>query len=169
MKTEFKKDCRVLSMQREYPGCMDDIKWIIVSDLSETELQAKYWEQVQMFSPYIYMTREMFEPINSAHLNDRKHERRKKTFQFSEIIQKDELEQWKQKMHQENIKSVLEECIACLNIKQRRRIEQFYYEERQVREIAKREGVSEQSIYISIKRGLKAIKRFYEKKGYIGV
>ena len=39
-KTEaFKRDCRVVNMKCEYPGYTGDIQWMVVSELTEEQIE----------------------------------------------------------------------------------------------------------------------------------
>jgi len=70
-------ECRVVNMKHEYPGYTGTVKWIVVSDLTEAQLNERYPKEMKEHSPYIYMTRLEFRPIVESHSNDRKHEMRK--------------------------------------------------------------------------------------------
>ena len=63
-KTEaFKRDCRILRMKQEYPGYTGDILWIVISDLSEKQIIDTYPDEILPYSPFVHMTRDMYEPI----------------------------------------------------------------------------------------------------------
>lgn len=75
--SKFQDECRVVNMKHEYPGYTGTVKWIVVSDLTEAQLNERYPKEMKEHSPYIYMTRLEFRPIVESHSNDRKHEMRK--------------------------------------------------------------------------------------------
>ena len=62
-KEAFKRDCRIVNMKMEYPGYTGEIMWMVVSDLTEEEIISRYPVEIKPFLPFIYMTREMFEPV----------------------------------------------------------------------------------------------------------
>ena len=50
---QFNKDCKVISTNSEYPSYTGIEKWIIITDLTEEELNSKYSEQVNPLRPFI--------------------------------------------------------------------------------------------------------------------
>ena len=46
---QFYIDCKVVSTKREYPSYTGIEKWIIITDLTEKELNERYAEQVTLF------------------------------------------------------------------------------------------------------------------------
>lgn len=160
----FKQECRVVSMVQEYPGYKGDIKWLLVSDLNESQLKEKYPEELLELTPFIYMSREVFAPIVTSHSNDRKHEIRMANsydaFSFEDGTMErfhDELaidpfavEDW----------SELYEAIGRLSEVQQRRLKCKYFEGMGIEEIAEIEGVSFQTISKSILRALELLKKY---------
>ena len=49
---QFNKDCKVISTNSEYPSYTGIEKWIIITDLTEEELNSKYSEQVNPLRPF---------------------------------------------------------------------------------------------------------------------
>lgn len=51
---QFKLDCKIINLKYEYPGYKGDIRWAIVSELTEEELLAKYPEEIKkIYSVYL--------------------------------------------------------------------------------------------------------------------
>ena len=50
---EFKKDCKVLSLAKEYPGYVGYEKYMILTDLTKDELNQKYSVLLNNYEPYI--------------------------------------------------------------------------------------------------------------------
>ena len=160
----FKQECRVVSMVQEYPGYKGEIRWILVSDLSESELKEKYPDEVQKFTPFVYMSREVFAPIVTSHSNDRKHEIRMansydaysfedgtmERFHDELVINPFETEDW----------SELHGAIGRLSEVQQRRLKNKYFAGMGIEEIAALEGVSFQTISKSILRALELLKKY---------
>ena len=75
---EFKKFCKVLYLEREYPNHLGNADWLIISDLSEEQLQKRFSETLSKYIPYILLSNEQGEPILESIRNNHKHEMRSK-------------------------------------------------------------------------------------------
>lgn len=75
---EFKKFCNVLYLEREYPNHLGNADWLIISDLSEEEIQRRFSEVLSKYIPYILLSNEQGEPILESIRNNHKHEMRSK-------------------------------------------------------------------------------------------
>lgn len=75
---EFKKFCKVLYLEREYPNHLGNADWLIISDLSEEQLQKRFSETLSKYIPYILLSNEQGEPILQSIRNNHKHEMRSK-------------------------------------------------------------------------------------------
>ena len=58
---EFKKFCKVLYLEREYPNHLGNADWLIISDLSEEEIQRRFSEVLSKYIPYILVNSEVGE------------------------------------------------------------------------------------------------------------
>lgn len=167
----FKRDCRIVNMKREYPGYTGEILWLVVSRLSEQQIEEMYTAEIKLFSPYIYMTEEAFAPIIDYKSNDRKNELRAKKMDIYSyeddifeayhpelIINPFEQEDWGE----------LHEAIAMLPEVQRRRIIKRYFDDMSVVQIAEEEGSTRQAVNKSITAALQFLKNFLQQGLQIG-
>lgn len=75
---QFKKDCKLIYLDREYNGFIGDQRWAIITDLSEEELRRKYVDVLGKYIPYILLSKAQGEPILESIRNNHKHEIRSK-------------------------------------------------------------------------------------------
>ena len=75
---EFKKECKLICLDREYNGFIGDQKWAIITDLSEEELKQKYVTLIQRYIPYVLLSVAQGEPILESIRNNHKFEMRSK-------------------------------------------------------------------------------------------
>ena len=55
LKNRFAKECEVVDLSKEYPGYIGDVKYGIITSLSESEFLLQYREIVEDYSPYILL------------------------------------------------------------------------------------------------------------------
>lgn len=75
---QFKKECKLIYLDREYNGFIGDQRWAIITDLSEDELRKKYVTVLGKYIPYILLSKAQGEPILESIRNNHKHEMRSK-------------------------------------------------------------------------------------------
>lgn len=73
---QFYIDCEVIETKYEYPQYTGVEKWIIITDLTEEELNSKYAEQIAPLRPYIILSRSFGEVRNDFRRNEKKHHMR---------------------------------------------------------------------------------------------
>lgn len=52
----FTNECKVINLQYEYPGYTGDLKWAIISKLTEKEILEKYRSVVSEYIPFVVLT-----------------------------------------------------------------------------------------------------------------
>ena len=72
----FKKDCKVIRLDAEYPGYTGETKYAIITDLTEEELSVRYPAEIKRYIPYVLLSREMGKAIREHHRNDEKFAKR---------------------------------------------------------------------------------------------
>ncbi len=165
---DFRKDCIVLSMSREYPGYSGEIKWMIFSGLTQEELETRYPEQTAKLQPYIYMNAEQYAPVREYSNNERKHRWRREETYESFPYEEGEIEPF----HPELAASFqdpfehedLYQAIRKLTPMHQRRVVEEYIEGRTLQEIAAEEKVSFQAVAQSNAGALKTLKKLLEKE-----
>ena len=55
----FKKECKVIDFKYEYPGYAGDVRYGIITSLTEEELEEKYPSIVCKYKPYIILSLEI--------------------------------------------------------------------------------------------------------------
>lgn len=169
---QFNKDCKVISTNSEYPSYTGIEKWIIITDLTEEELNIKYSEQVNPLRPFIILSRSFGKVRNKYIRNENKHRMRavrtiepfdyddellvahhpeiiRDTFEDDYIFRQDCL--------------LLQEAISRLNENQKKRLTQFFFEGKSYAEIGKEEGVTYQAVQLSVEGAIKKLRKILEK------
>ena len=70
---DFSECCKVLNLDIEYPGKVGEAKFLILSDLNETELSERFGEVLSRLKPYVIWNMPMIEVINDYSRNQAKH------------------------------------------------------------------------------------------------
>ena len=70
---QFYIDCEVIETQYEYPHYTGVEKWIIITDLTEEELNNKYGKQIAPLRPFIVLSRSFGEVRDAFRRNEKKH------------------------------------------------------------------------------------------------
>jgi hypothetical protein len=160
----LRNDCRIIDMKREYPGYCENIRWMIISELSPEELSLRYGEAIERFSPFICIDRSLYEPIRKSHSNDDKFRIRTKKLQEIYAYEDDIFESFHPELIHDPFSepdwSHLYDAIELLSDIQKRRIEKRYFKDMQVTEIAKEEGSTKQAVCASIQLALSTMREY---------
>ena len=166
---QFYIDCEVIETKYEYPQYTGVEKWIIITDLTEEELNEQYAEQIAPLRPYIVLSRSFGEIRNDFRRNEKKHQMRAirngHAFDFSEdteehhaeIITSISLEE--EIIYNEEMKQ-LRDAIQKLNQIQKSRLVKYFFERKTLREIASEENVNLRAVAKSIEVAIKNLKKF---------
>lgn len=163
LKQAFKAECKVIDLKQEYSGYCEDIRWAIATDLAEDALRAKYRIIIEQYEPFMILTMEHAKVFVRFHSNERKHKKRNAERGDAFGYEDGEME----KYHPEMVNNPFDEPdmtwlhagVDKLGPIKRERITKHYLEGISVAEIAAADGVSLQSVYKSIERGLKDLKK----------
>ena len=181
---EFKKFCKVLYLEREYPNHLGNADWLIISDLSEEQLQKRFSETLSKYIPYILLSNEQGEPILESIRNNHKHEMRSKRtaepFNYddellplfhSELLSfVDPLEEKEKIIERAKEEHALDELIikvqktlSLMKPIQRDRLIKNVVRGLSSRKIAKEEGVNYSTVDKSIRAAKKNFRRIFEE------
>ena len=164
-KTEaFKRDCRILRMKQEYPGYTGDILWIVISDLSEKQIVDAYPDEILPYSPFIHMTRDMYEPIAEFEKNRIKFLYREQHHGDAFGYEDGRFERFHTEVANDpqdlDTHFDIENGLSQLIEVQRRRIIKRYYMGMTLPEIAHEEHTTKQAVAKSIQAALNHLKKF---------
>lgn len=180
----FKKECKLIYLDREYNGFIGNQKWAIITDLNEKDLKRKYKSVIERYNPYILLSREQGEPIMESIRNNHKHEMRSKRntepFDYddellplfhSELLsfvdpleEKDRLiERVKDENELDEMIEKVRETLSLMKPIQRDRLIKNVVRGLSSRKIAKEEGVNYSTVDKSIKAAKKNFRRIFEK------
>lgn len=164
---QFADECKVINLKYEYPGYIGNIKWAIISNLTEEEIIKKYFPLVCENIPFIVLSLDYGKERDTYRRNEKKyHMRAVRGHSFSID---DEFE-----AHHPEFASAdcvdnvllneqynrLWEGINSLDEKQRNRLISYFIYGRTFREIGKLEGVDHKAIVRSVEAAIKKLKKF---------
>ncbi len=165
---------QVYDFREEYGNSPDKIKHIIATDLTVEETIKKLAEagiDIEELKPFILLPLGCKEAFNESFRNEKKHERRNRLHgefhgyedgllelhhrEYADSLDYiEEIFAYEKKMRQEEIKR-LDEVMGKLTEIQRRRMRMYYYDNLDLRQIAKKEHRSRNAIRDSIHLALK--------------
>ena len=165
---QFYIDCEVIETQYEYPHYTGVEKWIIITDLSEEELNNKYGKQIAPLRPFIVLSRSFGEVRDAFRRNEKKHQMRATrhghAFDYSEETEEHHSEiatpDTESIYLQEETYAELRAAIMTLEDTQKKRIIKYFFYGKTYKEIANEEGVSFQAVAKSIDNAVKKLRNF---------
>ena len=170
----FANECKVINLQYEYPGYTGDLKWAIISKLTEKEILEKYRSVVSEYIPFVVLTPAFGDVRDEYRRNEKKFQMRAVrkhdfyNFEDSEIelyhaeLVTNDLEKNFIKSEEEQ---TLRKAIQQLKPIQKERLIKYYFEGKSSRQIAKEEGVNYSKVEKSINVALKNLKKFLKLGG----
>lgn len=165
LEKDFREECKVIDLKKEYMHYKEDVRWAIATDISEEELMQKYSAVIKQYEPFILLTNAQYLVMRDFHSNNRKHNKRNAKLGDAFNYEDGRLE----KYHPEMLNQIfnddfqnlfwLEEALSKLTESQRKRLEKHFAEDMTYVEIAEEEGVSPQAVQQSIARAITALKK----------
>ncbi len=169
----FTEACKVIDLAKIYAGatpyCGKE-HYGIVSDLTETELNAKYAEAIAPYKPYVLLSPEMYEVIKDGNRNDSRETKR--DYLYHDVFALDD-ERVPAAPHSdpaymaesdETYRHIIHEMLN-LPGRQGHRMYQHYVLGFSIDEIAKAEGVKAIAVYKSIERAKKTMHKVFVESG----
>ena len=156
---EFKKDCKIIDLQKEYPQCQGMVKYAVISRLTEDELVQRYGQVFVQYQPYFVLSNDIGDVFHEYWKNEKKYYMRYIRNTDGESYPEGETEQYISELNDnfseewilsEYVKSLLETLTP---LEQERLIKRFY-QERTLQDIADDYGCSA--------RAIKKLKEFSE-------
>lgn len=175
----FKSECKVINLDFEYQscvcdmkGCLGNVKWAIITELTEDELLEQYGDVIsKYYFPYVLLNGNQGATILDFYNIDAKYRMRQirngHAFDITDgcfeqhhpdmAVDEDILESI---IHNDDIKRV-RKALCNLNNSQKRRVIKYYFYDKTLMQIAKEEGVSFSSVRESIEGAIKKIKKIF--------
>ena len=166
---QFYIDCKVVSTKREYPSYTGIEKWIIITDLTEEELNERYAEQIAPLRPFIVLSRSFGEVRDHYIRNENKHRMRAyrtiEPFDYDDdLVAAHHAEIVKDSLEDELMRQFeyerLQQAIASLNPIQKRRLQMFFFENMSYAKIAEKEGIAKSAAHKSVASAIENVKSF---------
>lgn len=174
MKT-IDENIAIIDFKEAYPNSPDNYKSILVTSLSEQELQTRYSEILVTHSPYLIIGNDLLEPIKQFEKNNEKFKKRAERNTLTIGFSTDDEKNFKE-LSTESVEDTLEriadhKLIAStvnnafrkLTEKQQRRIQLRYIDNLTLDEIAAIENVQKNAIASSLCQAEKKLKKLLEK------
>ena len=177
---EFKKDCKVLSLAKEYPGYVGYEKYMILTDLTKDELNQKYSVLLNNYEPYIIGSSQLYSPIADYEKNEDKFEKRNARNTISICVDEDAhntfeslqvgdyLIELSEQQDADEKRRLIHTALGTLTDSQRRRLLMWAIDGMTEEEIAMREGSSQQAISKNLDKARKKIELIFSKGLYFG-
>ena len=177
---EFKKDCKVLSLAKEYPGYVGYEKYMILTDLTKDELNQKYSVLLNNYKPYMIGSSQLYSPIADYEKNEDKFEKRNARNTISICVDEDAdntfeslqvgdyLTELSEQQDADEKRRLIHTALGTLTDSQRRRLLMWAIDGMTEEEIAMREGSSQQAISKNLDKARKKIELIFSKGLYFG-
>ncbi|MBQ4060363.1 MAG: sigma-70 family RNA polymerase sigma factor [Lachnospiraceae bacterium] len=168
---QFYIDCEVIETKYEYPQYTGIEKWIIITNLTEEELNNKYAEQIAPLRPFIVLSRSFGEVRNAYRRNEKKHQMR--AIRSVDIFSYEDGEI--ETHHPELLARLKDLCweliefddlhkaIELLPETQKRRLKLYYFTGYTEKEIAIIEKCSSVAVHNSIDKARNNLKKFLKR------
>ena len=144
-------------------------EWIVVSDRCLEYLLAQYPETMRAFTPFVFMTGTMWSVYeNDYRLDDKfrkqysRHETKARNTEQTYLQDRWSLEASMAKYEEMMNIVFLRDAWQRLTPIQRRRMREYYFGGKTIRQLAESEGVSEPSVKESLNSAKKKIKEYFE-------
>ena len=171
---QFEIECDVISLKYEYPNYEGDVKFIIITELTDDALRNKYKNIVDIYSPYIIVgpvfwairadfirNQEKYNKRRIRHENLLEFNENAKMF-YSDLYGKDCLTLLIEKEENQEKSEKLAIAFKGLSNIQKRYVFLKYYKGLTERQIANIENKSKSSVHESLGRALNKLKKFYK-------
>lgn len=171
----FAADCTVIRMAKEYAGYFDDIKCVILTDLSETQIREKYTGLLAQYSPFVIAPPTLKAAIADYHCNENKHTKRmvRNTGFFPidedaerihpELVGPSVEELFFHNVTTQDLQISVRKALSKLPEVQRRRLVKHSFLKKTWKEISIEERCSERAVGYSIKAAEKNFLAIWEK------
>ena len=168
---QFYIDCEVIETKYEYPQYTGVEKWIIITDLTEEELNIKYGKQIAPLRPFIVLSRSFGEIRNAYRRNEKKHQMRASrsvdAFNYDDELitsfHHELIEVSTEDLLCQNLEIArLRDAITKLQPKQKERLIKFFFYGKSSRTIAAEEGVAYSAVDKSIACAIKNLKKYMD-------
>lgn len=164
--TKESKQIIIIDLVEEYRNENAEIKWAVVTDLTELELLHRFGEEIKNYSPYLILSVEQGEAIFSFHKNNEKFKwryRHKEICGLSdEVVSIYRKDKYDEDQTEDMLRCAIRNEVLCRSLntlteKQRKRNIHYYYDRMSEREIASYEGVDQKTVHESIIKGIKKL------------
>lgn len=171
---QFEKECKVINLCYEYSGFVGNEKWAIITDLTESELNEKYEENIVGFRPFVVLPSSFNEIRDDYCRNEKKHQmRRMRTediYEYDSEIETHHLEiasdSFEKNIEMNELKKLIYSALNKLTPAQKKRIIEHFFEGKTLRQISLEEGKTYSSIYESYNNAVIKLRGIFQTKEY---
>ena len=167
LEIQFQEECKVINLRYEYDGYIGNEQWAIISELTEKEILEKYRPIVSDYIPFIVLTPAFGKVRDEYRRNEKKHNMRSvrgHCYALDEDFENHHSEfaysTFEEDVLQEEQIQALRKAILRLTPMQKRYLEKYFFDGKNLRQIAAEEGKSYATVYESYESALKKLKKF---------
>ena len=164
---EFKKDCKIIDLQKEYPQYQGTVKYAVISRLTEDELIRCYGQVLVQYQPYFVLSNDIGDVFHKYWKNENKYRMRYIRNTDGQGYREGTTEQYiselKDKFSEEQILSeYVKSLLETLTPLEQERLIKRFYQERTLQDIADDYGCSARAIKYCIDFAINKLKEFSE-------
>ena len=165
----YKKNYDVISLPCEYKGYKGDMRYAIITDLSEDELNALYSDELEKYRPFVIITREMrlaMRIYDRARGESLLKDELDYSYVYLYLIADDEQSVLESKHDSEKVTELCKKAMLSLNPEEYDCLVRHFIQGTSVRVMAREDGVNKNTILrlckISSKKFIEAYKNLEE-------
>ena len=172
---EFIRQCKVINLELEYPGYDGEVKYAVITNLSEESLNKRFNKVLEKYRPFIIISRKMWKVMFEYCGNEKKYKYRNEVVEIvSNIDEEDEAEfeelsvaaeqtyvqaAWDEEDRDKIVRLALEYLTPI----QRYRLIAYYVNGKTLEQIAEDEGISIKNAWEAVKRAEMNFSRAYRR------
>ena len=172
--SSFDEECSVINLCKEYGSSyVGDIRFALVSRLSEEQIKATYAREIEQFTPFVVISPEMYEAFTETSDNNERERKRDALYhdpfalELAELILVDEFANPVRICESIYVIASLIDRMLSLPENQGTRMYKKYVLGFSTREIANQEGVSMDTVQKCLLEARKSIKCAFRELGVI--
>lgn len=166
LEIQFQEECKVINLKYEYDDYTGNEQWAIISELTEKEILEKYCSIVSEYIPFIVLTPAFGDVRDEFRRNEKKHYMRSvrgHCYALDEDFENHHSEfaynSFEEDVLQDELIQALRKAILQLTPTQKQCLEKYFFDGKNLRQIAAEEGKSYSTVYESYESALKKLKK----------
>ncbi len=171
----FKRECKVINLEYEYDNYDGDVKYAIITNLSEETLNKKYKRKIERYKPFIIINRSMGCAFAMYERYEKKHQMRQARsellipmepedeYLFIDVPEEDNEAHIKSEKEKLRRQSLIRQALSTLTPTQRERLINYHIKGMTLEQIAQKDGIAIKNAFSAIKRAERNLINAYER------